>query len=236
MRSRMFKLWLDKRIKTWNPFVGCYFDCSYCWARKMARRSRCEMCRAFIPHFHLERIPRIPRSGIIFVGSMGDLACFADHSYEARKVMEAIIEVQKRHDAIFFFETKDPWIYLFVEEFAWIDYGDKTIISTTIETNRDQVCKKISKAPPPSSRYKAMLRLKSWYKRRHISIEPIMDFDPNVMFKWITEIEPEIVSIGYDNYNNHLPEPPLSKTLKLIEDLEASGIMVERKTLRESKR
>ena len=232
----MFKLWLDKRIKTWNPFVGCEFNCSYCWARRIARRLRCELCKRFVPHFHLERIARIPKSGIVFVGSMGDLACFTNHPDEMWKVLEIISMTQKGHDVVFFFETKDPNIYLFVQEFAWIDLGDKTIISSTIETNRDEVCKKISKAPPPSSRYKAMLRLKSWYKRRHISIEPIMDFDPDVMFKWITEIEPEIVSIGYDNYNNNLPEPPLSKTLKLIEDLEASGIIVERKTLREAQK
>jgi len=61
-----------------------------------------------------------------------------------------------------------------------------------------------------------------------------MNFDLKTLFEWITDIEPECVSIGYDNYHNHLPEPPLEKTLKLIEDLENSGIKIERKTLREA--
>jgi len=53
--------------------------------------------------------------------------------------------------------------------------------------------------------------------------------------KWILNINPEFgVSIGYDNYNWRLPEPPLAKTLQLIEELEKHGIKVERKTLRKA--
>ena len=40
------------------------------------------------------------------------------------------------------------------------------------------------------------------------------------------------MTIGYDNYNNRLPEPPLSKVLTLIERLSKSPILVIAKTLR----
>ena len=231
MTSRMFKLWLDKPVKTWNPYVGCSFNCSYCWAKRMAKRLRCEKCREFIPHIHLERLnPRlVPKDGIVFVGDMGDVAC---QPKEIKQVMEFIQEFQRRHSTTFFFETKSPFFYLLVfPELADLK-PEKTIYSTTIETNRTTT-RRYSNAPDTERRYAAMRLLDG---RKHVSIEPIMDFDPDVMFKWITEIEPEIVSIGYDNYNNHLPEPSLSKTLKLIEDLEASGIIVERKTLREAQK
>ena len=231
MTSRMFKLWLDKRIKTWNPFVGCLFHCSYCWARRMARRSWCIKCRKFVPHLHPERLDlrKVPKEGIVFISDMGDLAWAT--AIDLQRIIDVIHRIQFRYSTIFFFETKNPELYD-TTFFHGLDL-DNTIFSTTIETNREDIVKQFSKAPPPEKR-------KYWMTerlgRKHISIEPIMDFDPDVMFKWITEIEPEIVSIGYDNYNNHLPEPPLSKTLKLIEDLEASGIIVERKTLREAQK
>ena len=47
---------------------------------------------------------------------------------------------------------------------------------------------------------------------------------------------PWAVAIGYDNYNNGFPEPPLSKTMQLIDELESLGIKVYRKTLRECKK
>jgi len=226
----MFHLWQDRRIKTWNPFVGCEFNCSYCWARRMARRLKCELCRSFTPHIHEERLnPKaLPKSGIVFVGDMGDVACQPEG---IRKVLKFVEEFQKKHETVFFFETKSPYYYVLVfPELANLD-PRKTIYSATIETNRS-ITRIYSKAPDPERRYLAMKMLDQ--PKKHISIEPIMDFDLDIIFKWITDIEPEIVSIGYDNYNNHLLEPPLSKTLKLIKDLENSGIKVERKTLREA--
>jgi hypothetical protein len=52
-----------------------------------------------------------------------------------------------------------------------------------------------------------------------ISIEPGLDFDFDDM-AWLEELRPWGVAVGYDNYGNHLPEPPLGKTWRLIEWLE----------------
>ncbi len=71
------------------------------------------------------------------------------------------------------------------------------------------------------------------YDRKFISIEPIMDFDLEIFAKWIEEIAPIQVSVGYDNWNNRLPEPSLSKTLQLIERLNEFTQVRERK-LREA--
>ena len=223
--TRMFKF----VKKTWNPFVGCRFNCSYCWARRMARRLRCEKCREFVPHFHPERLDKIPKSGMVFVSDMGDIS-FASTEI-LRRICEAINMIHEKHDVIFFFESKNPAIFGILH--SLIEHGEQVIFSTTIETNIDFIASQVSKAPSPSIRKYYMQYLSA---RKHVSIEPIMNFELPILFRWITEIEPEIVSIGYDNYSNHLPEPPLSKTLKLIEDLEASGIIVERKTLREAQK
>ena len=76
-----------------------------------------------------------------------------------------------------------------------------------------------------------MLLLKSPHK--FISIEPVMDFDIEVLVRWMQDIHPEIVEIGYDNYAHHLPEPPLSKTEELIKSL-STFTNVKVKVLRKS--
>jgi hypothetical protein len=59
-----------------------------------------------------------------------------------------------------------------------------------------------------------------------------MDFDLGILDKWLKDINPAVVYVGYDNYNNKLPEPSLAKTLQLIAELE-KFTRVRRKTLRE---
>jgi len=219
MPGRMFKF----ITKTWNPVVGCDFYCKYCWARRQARRMIhiCEKCGNFIPHLHEERLSKVPKKGLIFVCDMGDLFSYSIKDEWILKVLDTIRKVQT---ADFFLETKNPERY-----FDFIDVmPENVILSTTIETNRNY---NFSKAPPVEERYKAMKNLK-WHKK-HISIEPIMDFDIVKLTAWILQIKPLFVSVGYDNYNNKLPEPPLQKVQTLIEILEKNNIEVERKTLRD---
>ncbi len=57
----------------------------------------------------------------------------------------------------------------------------------------------------------------------HITIEPIMDFHMDELISWMKNIPRlKVVNIGYDSRPelNHLPEPPLEKTLELIARLE----------------
>jgi len=226
-RSRMFHLWQEKPIKTWNPFIGCRFDCRYCWAKRLAKRLRCDKCRSFTPHVHEERLnpQRIPKSGIVFVSDMGDIS-FAP-TETLRKICEVINKIHEKHDVTFFFQSKNPSIFGIIN--SLIKHGERVIFSTTIETNRDDIASKFSRAPKPSIRCSYMEQLSG---RKHISIEPIMNFDLDILFNWITSVKPEAVSIGYDNYHNNLPEPPVEKTLELIRLLEESGIKVEKKTIR----
>jgi len=203
--SRMFRS-IDS---TWNVWVGCRFDCSYCNAKKAAETRLRHIPRykdGFKPHLVDSELKRTFKPGqFIFVAYMGDIA-FA--SSEARK---AIVErIQQFPQTRFLFQSKDPLIFEGVGYPKW----DNLVFGTTIETNRDY---KLTKAPPPYDRYRSMV----WQEHPHkfISIEPIMDFDLEVLLRWMRSIRPEIIEVGADNYHNHLPEPPALKLRILLDHL-----------------
>ncbi|GAH41335.1 unnamed protein product, partial [marine sediment metagenome] len=72
--SRMFKS-IDK---TWNVYVGCGHDCTYCNARKAAETRFRHILRyrdGFTPHLVEEELDRCFKPGqFIFVAYMGDIA------------------------------------------------------------------------------------------------------------------------------------------------------------------
>lgn len=71
-------------------------------------------------------------------------------------------------------------------------------------------------------------------RKKYVTIEPILDFSSVKAFADLIEkIAPDFVYVGYDNHNCRLPEPPLSKTLELIGELE-KFTEVRLKTLREA--
>ena len=219
----MFYLDGMKPIKTWNPFVGCKFDCTYCWARRMAKRlANCNLCRNFVPHEHPERLSRIPSSNIIFVVDMGDIS-FASQEYR-NQIAEAIIKHQK--ERIWFFESKNPKslqiIYQRLELIA-----DNLIFSTTIETDNYEITRKISKAPDPFQRAK---NLALFPVKKHVSIEPILPFNMQSLLKLIDLINPEIISVGLDNWNTGIPKPSIAEVEFLMDELQGKGYFVEDKS------
>ena len=52
-----------------------------------------------------------------------------------------------------------------------------------------------------------------------VSIEPIMDFDLDIMVQWMNDIKPEFVSIGADSKGHNLPEPIPDKIRQLANEL-----------------
>jgi len=215
--------------RTWNPVTGCLHNCIYCWARRLALtklRNNRKYRDGFIPKIHETEFSIEFDGGIVFVSDMGDL--FGD--FVPREWIFKVIEhVKKFPNTMFLFLTKNPKRYT-----EFLDYFPKNIIlGATIETNRDDLYLeyKISNAPPPSLRYKAMKEV-NW-NLKFISIEPILDFDIDIFIEWIRNINPSIVYIGYDNYNNKLPEPPLNKTLELINKLSMYTLVIK-KTIRKA--
>jgi len=224
--SRMFSV----VTRTWNPVTGCTHSCVYCWARRLAEtklRNTEKYRSGFKPAIHEREFRARFRPGeFVFVADMGDLFCDA---IPDEWILRVLSYVERFPSTTFLFLTKNPARY---REF--LDYfPENAVLGATIETNRDDLYTRygISSAPPPSARFEAMRSLK--WDRKFVSVEPVLDFDLDVFAEWIREISPVMVYVGYDNYNNRLPEPPLSKTLALIDRLR-QFTDVKTKTLRKA--
>lgn len=209
--SRVFSF----ATRVWNPIVGCTNNCKYCIAREQAKKrgGKCSYCYYFVPHIHEKRFKpfRPKEKTIIFVVDAGDLFCNGVRDDWIRRVID--ITNKSNENAIFLFLTKNPERY---KDFL-DDFNPNSILGATIETNRTNGYHEISNAPNPKRRYIAMRNL-NWDKK-FIAIEPIMDFDMGEFYSWIKDINPLAVTIGYDNNNNNLSEPPLEKTENFIKIL-----------------
>ena len=164
--------------QSWNPFVGCKFDCTYCvpsykWQLKrvggnphvrhgklnsdaeMGEKVGCTFCSSYTPHYHPERLTtsKIPNKPIVFVFGNGDIS-FCDPAY-MRKTFDIIKSKSSKKTIEYYFQSKNPrYLKQFIGE-----YPKNTILLTTLETNRDEGYDKISKAPKPSKRYQDFLEL-----------------------------------------------------------------------------
>jgi hypothetical protein len=214
-------------VSTWNPFRGCHFDCTYCAPsfkqQAFRQKHNCPECYNFTPHFHPERLQKIPSAATIFVGSCGDWA-FSRPEW-TRAVIEAVKKHRSQRPKTFYFQSKAPKCFApFVNEFP-----DNVILLTTLETNKDDIYEGISKAPKPTERYQQFLELD--YPRKVITMEPLIDFDLDVMVEWVKNINPLYVWIGVNSKPKQvqLPEPDPEKVEELIIALEAEGIEVRRK-------
>jgi len=151
---------------------------------------------------------RFKPGDFVFVGYMGDI-CFA-----SRPIIIDICRIIQEQSAVnFLFCSKNPSIYG-----HWnLHWPENIYLGSTIETNRDY---KLTRAPAPMYRYMAMRAID--YAKKFLSIEPICDFDLDLMLSWIVEINPDIIEVGADNYHKGLPEPPWDKVEKLLTHLKAN--------------
>lgn len=225
--TRMFKS-IDK---TWNVFVGCRHECSYCNARKAAETRFRHISRyrnGFVPHLVAKEFERRFRPGqFIFVAYMGDIA-FAT----MEQFLRILARIRQFPETHFLIQTKNPKQLFDWREDWGITLPPNVYIGTTIETNRDYW---LTKAPPPIERFRYLAGYPHNFK--FLSIEPIMDFDLEELSQWVKLIQLNIVEVGADNYHNHLPEPPWAKVEALLEALrEISCTVVEKPGLERLKR
>ena len=109
--SRMFKS-IDK---TWNVFIGCRFNCSYCSARKAAETRFRHIERykdGFIPKLVEKELSRQFKPGqFIFVAYMGDI------SWALQPWVDSIVErIRQFPDTNFLIQSKCPerfWDFTF---------------------------------------------------------------------------------------------------------------------------
>jgi len=227
--------------KNISPCVGCKHECVYCvnsFQRQMKRqRWRCEYCYTFIPHSHPERLqilkkalpdkqgkigkglPITTKDEFIWINSSGDIT-FADESLMC-EILEIIKKITNR---TFFFQTKDP------KCFNKYDFPKNSILCITLETDKDEGYAQISKAPMPTKRFNDFCDIE--HAKKRVTIEPIIEFNNDMFIDMLKELQPEIVTIGYDSKNCGLPEPSLKDTMELCKEI-MKFTKVKTKTIRE---
>ena len=145
----------------------------------------------------------------IFIEHMSDL--FSEWTFP--NWIQAILSHCRRYpDNIYVIQTKCPTRILNYLTF----FPKKFIVGTTIESNRPY---SETRADPPIARYRGMKELKKLAIETFVTIEPIMDFDLEVLIKWLKNIKPAFVNIGADSKRSNLPEPPAEKVKELIGEL-----------------
>lgn len=198
---------------TWNTVKGkCPHDCPYCY---MKRYPQTEL------HFDEKELKTdLGEENFIFVGSSCDM--FAD-DIPPEWIIATLMHCEKFNNE-YLFQTKNPE--------AYSGYGaniaaiEDFVLCTTIETNRFY-SDYMGSAPGPRERSLAMQKIP--YNKKHVTIEPIMDFDLEFFLLFLLDCNPIQVNIGADSGGNNLPEPDKEKINTLIEELKNNNIQVHLK-------
>lgn len=206
-----------------NPLCGqCDFNCEYCWSKIIAELYNMKKYKGTIRiDEKLWKHPKIKGREIrdddyIFFVDMLD---FFGYSVPATMFLR-ILDIPKRYPKTkFLLLTKNPSRFLTLIN----EIPSNCTLGATIESNRYYPT--ISKAPSQPQRIDAMIKLRVQIddlkldNPLFVCLEPILDFDFG-FFDDLKKIRPDGIAIGYDNYNNKLPEPPLKKTEELLSLLE----------------
>jgi len=168
--------------------------------------------------------PRTKDNEFLTVGLTGDI------SFASDEVIRLIIAYCAQwSDRTFLLQSKNPARFIEADGTGQKFYfPNNVILGCTLETNYSLIPSAairgefipyytISKSPDPVLRAEAMVKIQD--NRKIVTIEPIMNFDPETLKFMIEAIRPIAVYIGYDSGGHNLPEPSLQKTLDFIESI-----------------
>jgi hypothetical protein len=243
------KLMYPDRIVNVGAAEGCGFECKYCetsFQKILKKFARHGEDITYTPHLHLNRLNKKPvrtkGTQFVTIGLTGDI------SFVPENAMHQIIDFCRKWKdrTTFMLQSKNPSFFL------RYSFPPNVILATTIETNYTEIpaymynmsngypYSNISKAPPPEERFMSMLGLAVRNSNPlMITMEPILEFQHNAIISWMKAINKNerliAVNVGYDSSPtvNMLPEPPLEKTEKLIDELRTIT-EVRRKKLRKA--
>jgi protein gp37 len=209
---------------TWNPLGGeCPHKCTYCSTNKLKERYPVIKEKySGIPRLDEKQLKSFGKEPkYIFVCAQNDL--FADDVCDL-DILSILnhCKVSKKHR--YLFQTKNPERIWDFKDYMPENYS----LCTTIESNRDYP-EIMANSPTVLKRSAAFSYL---YADKYITIEPIMDFDLEILTDRIINMyNIKQINIGADSGNNNLPEPSKEKILQLIEELEKFTKVVLKKNL-----
>lgn len=198
---------------TWSPGIGCSHQCSYCYVRKY--RDQPSVFKLELPFPTLGKDKKM-----IFVGHLCDMWA----KDVSRNDIAQVLEHCTHYPNGYMFQSKNP------ERFETIGllFPPDTLLGATVETNRQEIIDKLSKAPTILERIQSIRRINEW-RKCFITIEPILDFDLDIFVKLLVSANPAWVNIGADSKSHDLPEPPPEKVRELAFKLTDAGIEVRNK-------
>jgi len=186
---------------TWNTLKGkCLHDCSYCYMKRFKNQKE-------VRFDEKELKTDLGKGNFIFVGSSCDM--FAQNI--EKELIRKTLNYCEGFDNTYLFQTKNP------KRFYDFAYPNKSILCSTIETNRFFTC--MGKSSHVGIRANSMKHLMMQGFKTMITIEPILDFDLDLFLKMLKNIYPVQINIGADSGSNNLPEPPKEKIIELINEL-----------------
>jgi len=222
---------------TWNPIGGpCPSNCCYCWAKALIEKHQMKKYLKAEPYFDEKAKLKAKDGDFVFVQDMSDLFAHTVPTMAQFRVMQIIMNHPKIK---FLLLTKHVYPYHGFLNLRAIP--ENVVLGVTVETNQMifqtpshyQSYQQISRAPLPTNRLYWLSFLSQFRHDLFISIEPILDFNLETFVYYLKAIKPKMVCVGYDNYDNKLPEPMLNKTEQLINEL-SKFTEVVKKTIRKA--
>ena len=156
----------------------------------------------------------VHRRHINVVGARGAVNAHSPTLIKKQRVAQPVCSIQSKNPATF----------------ARVKWPVNVVLGKTIETNRDALCRAISKAPPPSRRLLDFLAID--HRSKMVTIEPVMAFDMDVMVDWMGKLNPCLIWLGFDTKGCGLPEPTMEQVRELHWRLSLLGIPVRLKDVR----
>jgi len=198
---------------------ACSHACPYCYVQAISRRFGGDAHTGPLRLKTDELKVRYGSGRTIFVEHSNDLF---QEAVETRWISEIMRHCRRWPENVYVFQTRNT------ERAAQLAYmmPPRSMIGTTIETNR----KAPGNAPHPKHRARWLMgHLYDLFCKRFVTIEPILDFDVEVMLGLLDIARPEFVNIGADSKGHGLEEPSAEKVLELIDGIGKMGIEIRQK-------
>lgn len=195
----------------------CSHKCVYCYVDN-PRFGRPEKYKGKLRLIEKEFEVRYGSDKTIFIENCNDLFAKEVPQEYINKIIKHCLDWPRN---TYVFQTKNPERYFEKGLFA---FPVDSVFGVTIETNRD--IPNIGAAPRPLDRMEEMIKLNG---RKFVTIEPVLDFDVDILAGWIAKINPEFLNLGADSKNHNLPEPTVDKIHELVNKLKDYGIELREK-------